>query len=172
MKYLERIMKIRWQNILLNYQKKPQPMLYNQQQKLNAVLRYYDKFFNREEAREMHPWRGEQRPLVKVFDTAEVSMAARRLRNKRATGHDEVAGELIKYGGEVLHKTIADMFNNIFTQHETIMELKQGYLFPLNKPEKLKIASNTRPLVFLPALRKVLSSIVLNRIMPKVNEYV
>ena len=50
--------------------------LYNQQQKLTAVLRYYDKFFNREEAREMHPWRGEQRPLVKVSDTAEVSMAA------------------------------------------------------------------------------------------------
>ena len=146
--------------------------LHNKQQKLTAVLRFYEDFFNREDANALDPWRGAPRPLEKIVDAAEVSIAAKRLRNRRALGPDEVAGEHIKYGGETLHKAIADMFNSIFTRHETIMELKQGYLFPLNKPDKLKIVSNTRPLVFLPTLRKVMSSIVLHRIMPKVNEYV
>ena len=149
-----------------------QATLYNKRKKLAAVLEFYEKFFNREDARALEPWRGEARPLEKAIDKDEVNSAARRLRNRRALGQDEIAGELIKYGGEELHKLIADMYNSMFVRNETITELKQGYLFPLNKPDKLKIVTNTRPLVFLPMLRKVLSSIVLQRIMPKVNEYV
>jgi len=105
--------------------------------------------------RALEPWRGEARLLEKAIDKDEVNSAARRLRNRGALGPDEVAGELIKYGGDELHKLIAEMYNSMFLRHETITELKQGYLFPLNKPDKLKIVSNTRPLVFLPMLRKV-----------------
>jgi len=149
-----------------------QATLYNKQQRLTAVLGFYENFFNREGAQPLEPWRGEPRPLEKEFDKEEIASAAKKLRNRRALGPDEIEGELIKYGGDALHQSIADIYNTIFIRHETILELKQGYLFPLNKPDKLKIVSNTRPLVFLPTLRKVLSSIVLQRIMPKVNEFV
>ena len=81
-------------------------------------------------------------------------------------------GEAIKYGGEKCNEAIAELFNQIFEMHETIPELKTGHLFPMNKPLKPPIAEQTRPLVFLIALRKVLSTITLIRIMPAVERFV
>jgi hypothetical protein len=61
--------------------------------------------------------------------------------------------------------------NGIFEKHEAIEELKEGYLYALNKPGKTRTAENTRPLVFLSITRKVLSSIVLHRISGKADEF-
>jgi Reverse transcriptase (RNA-dependent DNA polymerase) len=66
---------------------------------------------------------------------------------------------------------MAELYNGIFIEHETINDLKRGYLFPLNKPGKDNTVNNTRPLVFLTSMRKVLSNIVLHRIEGKVDEY-
>lgn len=68
-----------------------------------------------------------------------------RLRNHSALEPDAIVGELIKYGENTLHEIIATMINNIFERHETISEVKKGYLYPLNKPGKKRVASYTRP---------------------------
>ena len=145
--------------------------LFDKEQRHKAVFDWYKNFFSREHARALEPWRGQPRALQKPIDTAEVTNAAMRLRNRRALGPDAIAGELIKYSGEAMHETIANMINNIFERHETIPEIKEGYLYPLNKPGKTKVASNTRPLVFLPRMRTIFSMMVLRRILPKVEKY-
>ena len=63
-----------------------------------------------------------------------------------------------------MHKELAGIINQIFREHSSIEKLKAGILFPLNKMKGDKVAKNTRPVVFLVALRKILSTIVLRRI--------
>jgi hypothetical protein len=140
--------------------------------KKRELTRYYQKCFSNDDAIAVMEWRGDARPLDVAITTAEVGRAAARLKNHRAVGHDQMKGEAIKYGGEKCHEAIADLFNMIFETHETVPELKTGHLYPMNKPLKPPIVEQTRPLVFLIALRKVLSTIVLYRIMPAVERFV
>ena len=66
------------------------------------------------------------------------------------------------------------IFIRVFEKHEPLPELTTGYLYPLNKPDKQgkqKTANMTRPLIFLPVTRKILSNIVLSRITVAVNEF-
>ena len=146
-------------------------MLCRQESIMKSITEYYREFYSRAGDEAIGPWRGEPRRLANEISFEEVQAAAKRLKNNRAVGPDGVAGELIKYGGDFLHNTTADMLNAIFEKHETISELKAGHLFPLNKPAKSKTADNTRPLVFLSIIRKVLSNIVLARIKPKVEQF-
>ena len=136
-----------------------------------AITGFYSSFFARDGAEAISPWRGEPRTLDREISRMEVERAAKRLSNHRALGPDNVDGELIKNGGEYLYEELSTIFNSIFTTHETIEELKEGYLYALNKPGKVRRAENTRPLVFLPAMRKVLSNIVLDRISEKAGEF-
>ena len=138
---------------------------------MKAITAFYSGFFAREGATQIPQWRGEPRALTKIITGAEVTKAAKKLRNHRALGPDNIAGELIKYGGEEMHAELAKTFNGIFENHEAIEELKEGYLFALNKPGKTRTAENTRPLVFLSITRKVLSSIVLQRISRKSDNF-
>ena len=139
--------------------------------KIEPVQKFYESFFCREGALELPEWRGDARPLDIPITSREVQAAAGRLNNNRAVGPDSIPGELLKYGGVYLHEEIAKLFNGIFETHETVPELKQGFLFPMNKPNKPTTAENTRPLVFLNTMRKVLSNIVLNRITNRVENY-
>ena len=100
-----------------------------------------------------------------------MASAAAELRNRRATGPDKLVSELLKYGGSELHKELAGIINQIFREHSSIEELKAGILFPLNKLKGDKVAKNTRPVVFLVTLHKILSTIVLRRIEDAVGQF-
>ena len=135
---------------------------------------YYAEFFTRAGDLPLPEWRGEARALLNPITAVEVGIAAGKLKNGRAAGPDELAGEQLKYGGVRLWEEIETILNKIFEEHESIGELKSGYLYPLNKkdkPGKYKTADMTRPLIFLVVLRKVLSLIVLGRIINKVEEF-
>jgi exonuclease III len=141
---------------------------------VKPLQEYYEEFFTRAGDQPLLEWRGEARALLKPITVEEVGIAAGKLKNGRATGPDEMAGEQLKYGGARLWREIETILNKIFEKHESISELKSGYLYPLNKkdkPGKFKTADMTRPLIFLAVLRKVLSLIVLSRIIDKVEEY-
>ena len=52
---------------------------------------------------------GEPRPLQYPITASEVEHAMNRLNNNRASGSDELPGELLKHGSNVIAKPIADM---------------------------------------------------------------
>ena len=131
---------------------------------LREVTRFYEGFYRREGEEPLPEWIGEARELLVEVTMEEVASAAAELRNRRATGPDKLVSELLKYGGEDLHRELAELINQIFREHSSIEELKAGILFPLNKLKGDKVPANTRPVVFLVALRKILSTIVLRRI--------
>ena len=118
---------------------------------VEGVTKFYEKFYQCEEEGARTEWIGEARELLEPVTEEEVASVAAALRNRRAVGPDKLVSELLKYGGAKLHRLLADLINQIFREHSSIVELKAGILFPLNKLKGDKIAANTRPVIFLVA---------------------
>jgi len=140
--------------------------------KITLLTNFYQEFFRKEGMTPLDPWIGEPRPLNVPFTEEEIEVAIKRLNNKRSPGPDNMESELWKYGGQATHRAIATMLNDIFTQHVSIQEIKDGSLIPLNKPLKKPLeASNTRPIILLTTLRKIISTSQLLRFSKKVGEF-
>jgi hypothetical protein len=138
---------------------------------IEPTTAHYRDFFNREGEIEINMWRGDKRPLNEPITANEVEEAIRRLNRYRATGPDGIAGELFKGGGPEMTQFIAEMFNEMFEKHSEIEEINQGYLFPINKDKGPQTAKNTRPIILLNILRKILSNVLLDRIREAVELY-
>ena len=94
-----------------------------------------------------------------------------KLNNNKSAGYDKITAELIKYGPQTLHSQIKTILNDCFEHHKQI-DIGKGILVALQKPGKPKSpVKNLRPVIFLPIIRKILSNIVLQRIKPKVENY-
>ncbi len=115
---------------------------------------------------------GEPRPLNEPITESEVQHAMNRLNNNRASGSDELPGELLKYGSNVIAKPIANIFNRAITDQQTLFQIGHGIIILLPKPGKpVGAMTSLRPIVLLNALRKTLSLIVLSRIADKVDAF-
>ncbi len=62
----------------------------------------------------------------------------------------------------LLSLRITDMFNDIFTLNQKLDTLLSGILVALNKPNKPETAHDTRPIILLNVIRKLLSIVILN----------
>ena len=138
---------------------------------LRTMSDHYEKQFNRETDEEIPKWKGEPRPLEKQISRQEIVEAVKKLKNNKATGPDEIQGELYKYGGDELVNMLQILFNKMFSTHEAITDTGAGYLFPLNRPDKPKKVENVRPVTLLNVIRKILSNVVLARIEDTVSKY-
>jgi hypothetical protein len=144
----------------------------NPTQLIGMIDEWYMQFYNQQGIDAVHPWIGEPGALLTPITLAEVQMAVKKLNNGRATGLDQVSGELLKYGPEKLHIMLCSLFNDIFITHSHIDAIGAGILIPLNKPGKEAIAQNTRPITLLNSARKTLSLILLERIYPIIDRYI
>ena len=103
--------------------------------------------------------------LTTPFDKEEIEKAARKLKNNKSTGIDEIKAELIKYAPENVFETIADIYNTTAKSGKHPEELIAGILTPLQKPGKAKgPPENLRPIILLSILRKILTICLLKRI--------
>eukprot|EP01034_Spumella_vulgaris_P022573 gene22573-28706_t len=112
------------------------------------------------------------RPLSEPITTEEIQSSSAKLNNRRATGEDQIPGELLKYGGHQLHELLARLFNFVFTSHTHMDSVGEGVLIPLNKPGKTPVVTNTRPITLLNTKRKVLSNILLDREYHSISQFV
>lgn len=139
---------------------------------MELILAFYKQFFNQENIPPLlSSWEGDPSPLSAPITAQEVEDAAQKLNNRRATGMDKIAAELIKYGSKELYNIIADLYNSIFDLHSHLDVIGQGILIPLNKPNKPRTATNTRPITLLNSVRKLLSIVLLQRIYPTIDKY-
>ena len=129
---------------------------------IKDVEDFYRGFFNADEdTGEMHEFEGEARPLQVPITEEEIERVLRKLRNNKARGPDEMHGEYLKYGGQIMRTYLAWILNQIFERHEQLAATQESTLYPLNKIGKEPTAENTQPLAFQNAIRKILSSVVL-----------
>jgi hypothetical protein len=101
----------------------------------------------------------------------EVTQAVRLLSNGRAAGCDDMSGELYKHTTPSIHHLMAAMYNTVFAKRQSVPVLLDGTLIVLNKPGKIPTIDNTRPITLLTTTRKVLSTVVLRRIFPCIDNY-
>ena len=102
--------------------------------------------------------------MVTPFTADEITKAAKKLKNGKSPGPDNVEIELIKCAPTELHKEIATIFNKVAETGEPVTELVLGLLRPLQKPGKSKgPPESLRPIILLSVLRKILTICLIDR---------
>ncbi|KAL5253305.1 hypothetical protein ACHWQZ_G013176 [Mnemiopsis leidyi] len=139
--------------------------------KAEVVKNYLEQQLTRDET-PLEPFVGPPRPLECPFTGAEISAAARSLKNGRATGPDGIPNELLKYSTNTVHERFAGIINNCFETHSYLDPIGQANVTPLQKPNKpVGPLKNLRPLTLSNAVRKILSMATLKRIEKKVEAF-
>jgi hypothetical protein len=127
------------------------------------VSNFYQNFFNKVGLIGVEPFINDVGfPLVDPINYIEVEIACMKLNNNRSAGLDGLVGEYFKYGGNELYRELSIIYNNIFINNQLLDSALDGILIPLNKPNKSLLVTNTRPIILLNMIRKILSNILYN----------
>jgi hypothetical protein len=70
---------------------------------------------------------------VEPPNDADIEMAIIKLQNRKATGHDQIPGAMIKGGGKELKKVIYELISKILEEEIIIYEWKRGIICPIGK---------------------------------------
>ena len=108
-------------------------------------------------------------PNPNKFTTEEITKLAKRLKNGKKPGIDDVYPELVKYAPENVHEIIAEILNTGVESENYLKVLKIGILTPLQKPPKKGFTrkTNVRPIILLSIMRKIFAMGIINRIWDK-----
>ena len=94
------------------------------------------------------------------------------MKNNKAPGEDGIQGELLKYAPEDVNLILCNIYNDMFETHKDEINMGKSDLLAIPKPNKEKgPIKNLRPINLLNCGRKVFSLITLNRIQPKVENF-
>ena len=141
------------------------------EKKADAIKTWFEEQFTGIDP-PLEPFEGPARPLDVPITTEEVELAARSLKNGRATGPDSIPNELLKYASTSFYKEYANIINSCFTSNTYIDAVGEGILTPLQKPKKTPgPMKSLRPLTLLNGARKILSMLTLKRIQVQINNY-
>ena len=99
----------------------------------------------------------------------EVESAINKLPNGKAAGDDNVTNEMLKLGGSPLVEILTRLFNRCLTDKQTPDSWKNAVLILLHKKGDKANLKNYRPISLLPAIYKVFSRIILDRIRQQLN---
>jgi len=145
----------------------------NNVDKVNIVRDYFEKHYTApDDEPPLAPFDGNPRPLSNPISCEEVELAAKKLRNNKAVGPDGIPNEFFKFAPQAFYNHFAELINQSFERHEHVPSFTEGYLTPLQKPNKPRgPLKSLRPLCLLNGTRKILSMIVLKRIISQVAHY-
>ena len=96
----------------------------------------YQDFFYQAEMENIQPFIGAPKDPSQPITSDEVEKAVRKLNNCRAAGEDNITGEYFKYGAPALIEPIAQMFNKMFKNQQSIDALLTFIIISLNKQGK------------------------------------
>ena len=108
-------------------------------------------------------------PLVPEPSAFEVELAIGKLKNHKSPGIDQFPAELIKAGGRTICCAIHELFISIWNKEELPEEWKESIIVPIYKGDKTD-CNNCRGISLLPTTYKILSNILLSRLIPYAEE--
>lgn len=109
--------------------------------------------------------------LDEPFTMPEYVSAVNTMKQNKAAGPDDIRTEQIKQFGPVTNKWILDLFNNIMNSMQIPKLWRKSHVIALLKPGKEPSNPKSyRPISLLCHLFKVMERMVLNRILPTVDE--
>ena len=135
---------------------------------LEKITEFYNRLFNEENKQSFEDIKPEKMKMP--FSKEEVIKAVNSLKNNKSPGPDNISAEQLKHCPDIIYQHIADIFNEIAETGSYPEEINKGILIPLQKPGKEKgKVENLRPIILLNMIRKILSKIILDRIITKLD---
>ena len=105
-------------------------------------------------------------PLVPEPSASEVELAINKLKSHKSPGIDQIPAELIKAGGRTICLEIHKLFTSIWKKEKLPEEWKKSIIMPIHKEGDKTDCNNYRGIILLPATYKILSNILLSRLIP------
>jgi hypothetical protein len=104
--------------------------------------------------------------MISEITLEEVKTAINSLKNWKAPESDEIPAELIKYGGEEMHKVIFEICQKIWKEEQMSEDWKKAVIIPIHKKGDKTKCGNYRGISLLNSAYKIFSKVLLNRISP------
>jgi hypothetical protein len=111
-------------------------------------------------------------PLVPEPSDSEVEIAIEKLKRHRSPGIDQIPAELIKAGGRTICSDIHKLINSIWNKEEFPEQWKGSIIVPIYKKGDKTDCSNYRGISLLSNTYKILSNILLSRLIPYAEEII
>ena len=110
-----------------------------------------------------------------AFDSqlnSEVELAIGKLKSHKSPGIDQIPAELIKAGGRTIYLEIHKLIISIWKKENLPEEWKESIIVPIHKKGDKTDSNNYRGTSLLPTTYKILSNILLSRLIPYVKEII
>ena len=96
----------------------------------------------------------------------EVELAIDKLKSHKSPGTDQIPAELIKAGGRKICLEIHKLITSIWKKEKLPEEWKESIIVPIYKKGDKTDCNNYRGISLLPTTYKILSNILLSRLIP------
>ena len=100
----------------------------------------------------------------------EIELAIEKLKSHKSPGIDQIPAELIKVGGSTIRRAIHKLIVVIWNKEELPGEWKESIIVPIHKKEHKTYFKNYRGISILLTTYKILSNILLSRLIPYAEE--
>ena len=100
----------------------------------------------------------------------EVELAIEKLKSHKSLGIDQIPAELIKAGGRTIRGAIHKLIIAIWNKEELPEEWKESVIVHIHKKGDKTECNNYRGISLLPTTYKILSNILLSRLIPYAEE--
>jgi len=111
-------------------------------------------------------------PLVPESSAAEVELAIDKLKSHKSPIIDQIPAKLIKAGGRTICLEIHKFITSIWKKEKLPEEWKESIIVPIQKKGDKKDCNNYRGILHLPTTYKILSNILLSRLIPYAKEII
>ncbi|KAL1447571.1 hypothetical protein WDU94_012383, partial [Cyamophila willieti] len=143
-------------------------MLTNEERISRRWVEYFDELLNAEEPQDMMECYAPSTVDIQVAQPTleEVEGTINKLKNNKACGEDQIYAELIKKGGSELVFRIKYVIDDIWEQERMPNDWKTALISPIHKKSDPLDCNNYRGIALLNIAYKILSLILLKRLIP------
>jgi len=111
-------------------------------------------------------------PLEPEPSAFEVELAIDKLKSHKSPGIDQIPAEMIKVGGRTICLEIHKLIISIWKKEKLPKEWKESIIVPIHKKGDKTDCNNHNGISLLPTSYKILSNILLSRLIPYTKEII
>jgi len=111
-------------------------------------------------------------PLVSEPSASEIELAIDKLKSHKSPGIDQIPAELIKAGGRTIFLEIHKLMTSIWKKEKMPKDWKESIIVPIHKKGNKIDCNNYRGISLLRTTYKMLSNILLSRLIPYAQEII
>jgi hypothetical protein len=111
-------------------------------------------------------------PIVPEPSASEFEVVIDKLKSHKSPGIDQILAELFKAGGRTIFLEVHKLITSIWKKEELPEEWKESIIVPIRKTGDKTDCNNYRGISLLPTTYKILSNILLSKVIPYAKEII